>query len=133
MIKRKILLVDDELAVLKVTKLRLEHSGYEVVTATDGEKALEEALTLAETLDLILLDLKLPKLDGFQVYERLKKNPGASKIPMIVFTASSEKCQDLTDRCVELGIADKIRKPFQSGELLEKIRRVLKEEEVSND
>ena len=133
MSKQMILLVDDESAVLKVTKLRLEHCGYEVRTASDGEKALEAAFSLAEKLDLILLDIKLPKMDGFQVFEQLKKKPATSEIPVIVFTASSESWRDLTDRCVELGIADKIRKPFQSEELVEKVRRALKKEEVSGD
>ena len=127
--KKRILLVDDELPVLKVTALRLEHEGYEVVTAIDGEEALEKVLSQEKNMDLILLDLKLPKLNGFQVCERLKKNPEASKIPIIVFTASSASWQQLTDQCVDLGIADKIRKPFQTKELLSKIRRAMGEEE----
>ena len=126
--KKRILLVDDELPVLKVTKLRLEHEGYEVVTAIDGEEALEKILPPAKNFDLILLDLKLPKLDGFRVCERLKKSPEASKIPVIVFTASSASWQQLTDQCVDLGIADKIRKPFQTKELLSKIRQAMGEE-----
>ena len=126
--KKRILLVDDEPPVLKVTKLRLEHEGYEVVTAIDGEEVVEKVLSQGMGFDLILLDLKLPKLDGFRVCERLKKNPEASKIPVIVFTASSASWQQLTDQCVDLGIADKIRKPFQTKDLLSKIRRVMKEE-----
>lgn len=122
--KKRILLADDEAAVLKVTKLRLEHEGFEVVTATDGEKAVKQASNNGR-FDVVLLDLKMPKLDVFQVVRKLKENPSTAKIPVILFTASSERWQTVIDKCSERGIADYLRKPFLSKELVEKIRRVM--------
>ena len=124
--KKRILLVEDDASVLKLTKARLEFEGFEVVTAMDGEEAVRLTTTDGH-LDLILLDLKLPKLDGVGVCTRRKANPATAAIPIIIFTASSARWQELADRCTELGIAGWLRKPFQSEELLEKIRRALGE------
>ena len=76
-------------------------------------------------MDLILLDLKLPKLDGFEVCRRLKADPATATIPIVVFTGTEEYSRGLADRCVELGIAEWLKKPFRSQELLEKIQRAL--------
>jgi len=126
--KKRILLADDEVLVVKVTKFRLEHEGFEVLIAADGEEALKCAFA-NEGLDLILLDIKMPKLDGFQVVKKLKENPSTAKIPVILFTASSVRWKNLIGKCTELGVADLLRKPFESKELAERIRRVLKKEE----
>lgn len=123
--KKRILLADDEAAVLKVTKLRLEYAGFEVITAGDGEETVQRVSEGG--IDLILLDIKMPKLDGFEVVKRLKQNPATAHIPVILFTASSARWQYLTEQCKELGLADWIRKPFRSQELVEKIQMVLKE------
>ncbi|MBI2093292.1 MAG: response regulator transcription factor [Candidatus Omnitrophica bacterium] len=120
--KKHILLVEDEPAVVKMTKLRLEHEGFDVEVALDGEAALA---LVKPTTDLILLDIRLPKLDGFEVCKRLKAKPDTAKIPIIVFTASASQWQELTDRCIELGVMDLLKKPFHSKELVEKIRRIL--------
>lgn len=126
MMKARLLLVEDDLSVLEMTKLRLTHAGYEVVTATDGEEALQ-CVEVDGQIGLVLLDIKLPKLDGFEVAKRLKANPKTAQIPIIVFSASSAVWQKLTDQCMALGVTDWIRKPFRSHELLEKIRRALGE------
>lgn len=124
---QRILLVEDDASVLKVTKARLEHTGYEVVTAMDGEEALAKVAANG-TIDLILLDIKLPKLDGFEVCRRLKASLHTAKIPILLFTASSDRWQRLTEQCLELGIQGWLRKPFRSNELLDKIRQALGEE-----
>ncbi len=126
--KKRILLADDEVSILEATKRRLEHEGYEVTTATDGEEVLEEAFDFEEGgFDLILLDIKMPKLDGFQVVKKLKENPSTDKIPIILFTASSARWEALLAKCVELGITDFLKKPFQSKELVARVRHVLGE------
>jgi DNA-binding response OmpR family regulator len=125
--KKRILLVEDDSWVLKMTRLRLQHEGFEVVVASDGEGALAR-VGAAPAVHLILMDLHLPKLDGFQVCERLKANPATMRIPIIVFTASLSHWEQLVNRCIDLGIADWIKKPFRSEELLAKIRRVLQQE-----
>ena len=122
--KKRILLADDDPSVLELTKVRLEHVGFDVVTATDGQAAVEKAVD-GTGIDLILMDLRMPKLSGLEVCQQLKQNPSAMKIPVILFSASSTSSHIFADRCVELGIADWIRKPFQSKDLLEKIHRVL--------
>ena len=126
MIKKRILIVDDEPSVLKVTKARLEHQGYEVLVAMDGKAALQKA---AEELPIhvVLLDIMLPKLNGYEVCRALKRQPATAHIPVIVFTGSESHIEQLGDRCIEVGATDWIKKPFESKELLAKIHRALGE------
>ena len=125
--KRRILLAEDDPSILKVTKLRLEHEGFDVIVATDGQAAVDAAMAI-RTIDLILLDVRMPKLDGFQVCKRLKQNPLTTRIPIIIFTASVTQMQRLADRCMELGVSAWLRKPFRSKDLLAKVRQALGEE-----
>jgi len=129
--KKKILLAEDDVAIVKMTKRRLEHEGYEVVTALDGEEALERATTDG-AVDLILLDIKMPKLSGYDICKRLKANRKTAGIPIIIFTATEAYLKRIADLCIELGTQDWIRKPFDSKELLEKIRKVLGEDDFRN-
>ena len=131
MTKKRILLGDDEPSVLKVTKLRLEHEGYEVIVAADGAQVVERAAQ-ALPIHLILLDVRMPKMDGYQVCRTLKGNTGTAGIPIIIFTASEAQAQVLADRCIEIGAFDWIKKPFRANELLAKIHRALGEEEASH-
>ena len=125
---KTILIGEDDPGTLKVTKLRLEHEGYQVVTATDGESVLTSA-TSDLPIHLILLDIKLPKLNGYDVCRRLKRQPSTTRIPIIVFSASESQMQYLADRCVEVGATDWIKKPFRTKDLMNKIHRALHEEE----
>ena len=120
-----ILLADDEAAVRKMVKVRLEHEGFEVVTAKDGEEALKWTNS-GERVDLILLDVKMPKVDGLQVCKRLKGDPATAKIPLVIFTASSSQWQKLTEECRELGISGWLKKPFRSKQLLDEIHQALR-------
>jgi CheY-like chemotaxis protein len=122
--RARILLAEDDPAVLKVTQLRLVHEGYEVIVAMDGEQAVEQA-SADGAIDLILLDIKMPKLDGFQVCKRLKTNPVTRHIPIILFTASMTYWQQLVDRCIDLGVNDWLKKPFDTKELIEKVAKAL--------
>ncbi len=122
--KQTVLLAEDDAPVLKMTKLRLEHEGYDVIAVGDGECALHEALTNPK-ISVILLDLRMPKLSGLEVCRRLKQHPSTSKTPVIIFTASSVSWQRLADQCIEIGVEDWLKKPFRSSELLTRIRRVL--------
>ena len=124
--KKRILIAEDDPSILKMTKLRLEHEGYAVVSAQNGEEALRQATTKYQ-VDLILLDIKLPKLDGYTVCRRLKCQSQTERIPVIVFSASENELERLADRCIEVGAADWIKKPFRTKDLLEKIHRVLGE------
>lgn len=122
--KKRILIAEDDQNILKMTKLRLEYEGYTVVSAFDGEEALQQATTELP-LHLILLDIKLPKLDGYTVCRRLKHHPCTEGIPVIVFSASENELQRLADRCIEVGAVDWIKKPFRTKDLLDKIHRAL--------
>ena len=119
-----VLLAEDDPTVLKMTKLRLEHEGLTVIVATDGREALDKIMANG-AIDLVLLDIKMPKLDGFQICKVMKGNPATDKIPIIVFTGSASSWQKITDECIELGITDWLKKPFRSDELMEKVHHVL--------
>jgi CheY-like chemotaxis protein len=123
-----ILLADDEDDVALVASTRLEVSGFEVITAADGEEAL--ALLRRRLPDLVLLDILMPKLDGFQVCTAIKTDPATRDIPVIIFSASSSHSLSLEKKCLELGADECIRKPYSSEELLEKIQRQLARREV---
>lgn len=119
--KKKILFIEDEPQQIMMVKMRLEANGYEVISATDGEDGLKKAYE--EKPDLILLDLIMPKLDGFTVCERLKKDPETMAIPIIVITAMDDK--DVLERCRALGANDLIGKPFESSDLMSMIRSLI--------
>jgi DNA-binding response OmpR family regulator len=117
--KKKILLVEDAIAILKLTKFRLEKAGFEVITAIDGSSVLE--VVKNNTPDIILLDYGLPGIDGNEVTKRLKSDQRYRAIPIIIFTASLENLKFVK----ELGADDAILKPYESDELIEKIKKYL--------
>jgi DNA-binding response OmpR family regulator len=116
---QKILVVDDELEIVKVVRAYLEQSGFRVITASDGEQAL--AVFRHEQPDLIVLDLSLPKLDGLDVCRAIRRD---SNVPIIMLTARVEE----TDRLIglEIGADDYITKPFSPREVVARVRTVLR-------
>ena len=119
--KHRILLVDDEPSIVKMVGKRLEVEGFEVLIAMDGQDGLSKAQT--ERPDLIVLDLMLPKLNGYEVCTMLKQDARYQKIPVVLFTAKAqEKDEKLGMEC---GANAYVRKPFRAQELLEKIRSML--------
>jgi len=128
MAKKRILIADDDLSILKMTKFRLEHEGYEVVAVTDGEEALHQAEAQLP-IHLFLVDIKMPKLNGYELCLALKQRAATVDIPVIVFTGSESQIQRLSNKCIEAGATDWIKKPFLSRDLMEKIHRALGEEE----
>lgn len=121
--KKKILLVEDEKDLVETVTLRLEATGYEVISAYDGFVGLEKAKK--EKPDLIILDLMLPKMDGYKICGLLKADTRYNKIPVIMFTARAQEQDKNMGR--EVGADAYITKPFEPGALLEKIRQLLKE------
>jgi len=120
---KKILVVDDEKELVEMIKMRLEASGYEVIPAYDGQEALEKARK--EKPDLIVLDLMLPKIDGYKVCRMLKFDEKYKHIPIIMFTArAQEEDKKLGE---EVGADAYITKPFESQALLKKIKELLGE------
>ena len=117
----RILLVDDELELGKLVKMRLEANGYEVLMAFDGQAALDKVH--AERFDLMILDLMLPKMNGYEVCTVLKQDGRYQKIPIIIFTAMAQtKDETLAKEC---GADAYIRKPFQADQLLKMIASLL--------
>jgi len=115
-----ILAVDDDIDILELVEASLTADGFDVITASDGRGALESAKDHAP--DLILLDLMMPEMDGFEVIERLKSDAATRTIPVIMLTAKAqthEKIQGLRS-----GADDYITKPFQLYELTARVEAV---------
>lgn len=118
----KILVVDDEPDLLSTVEYRLKFSDCQVVTAVNGREGLEKASR--EKPDLILLDTNMPVMNGHEMLEALRNDPATKDIPVIMLTARCEP-QDIAAASAR-GIEDYITKPFDFGELMEKVRNALK-------
>jgi len=116
--QRTILIIDDTISNLRVAVDLLHAYGFRILTASDGESGIERA-HLAQP-DLILLDVRMPGLDGFECCRRLKAHPGTAHIPVIFMTALTDT--DNKVRGFDLGGVDYISKPFDAGELLARVR-----------
>jgi len=114
---KKILVVDDEVYILHILDFSLGAEGYEVITAADGEEAVERARV--EKPDLVVLDIMMPKVDGFEACRRLKGNPETNQIPVILLTAKGREVD--RQMGMEVGADDYIVKPFSPTKLIEKI------------
>jgi len=118
----KILIVEDNQENIDLLHFFLKPQGYELITVTDGEKALQSVID--DKPDIILLDIILPKLDGFQVCERLKKDEKTKYIPVIMITALKDMKDKL--KALEMGADDFITKPFENVELLARVKSLLR-------
>jgi len=121
--KEKILIIDDEKDLVKLVKEILELENFQVSNAYDGEEGLRKAIS--EIPDLILLDIKMPGLNGFQVLERLKMDKTISHIPVVMLTTSILR-QD-RDKAFDLGAVDYVIKSLAGFELGERIRKILRD------
>jgi len=120
---KKILIVEDDSFLRGLMSQKLTSNGFEILQATDGEEAIKKAST--QELDLILLDLVLPNIDGFEVLSQLKENSATSKIPVIILSNLGQK-EDI-DKGFKLGAADYLIKAhFTPNEIIEKIKTILK-------
>jgi DNA-binding response OmpR family regulator len=114
-----ILVVDDDAALLEVISIVLSSEGYRVVTAIDGVEALREVGQ--DGLDLVVLDIMLPKISGFEVLKKIREK---SDVPVVMLTAKSQSVDKVVG--LELGADDYITKPFDTKELLARIRAILR-------
>ena len=122
MSSKKILLVDDEVDLVETVRFSLEGEGYQVLVSFNGEDALNKARK--ETPDLILLDLMLPKLDGYKVCRLLKFDERYKHIPILMLTAKTQEKDKILGK--ETGADEYITKPFDMDDLVEKIKSYLK-------
>jgi len=119
----KILVADDESHILHVVSLKLRNAGYEVVTASDGQEALEMAHS--EHPDLLITDYHMPQLSGLELCQKLKQDPSTAKIPAIMLTARGYQL-DPNDT-EQSGILRMLSKPFSPRQLLATVNEVLQE------
>jgi CheY-like chemotaxis protein len=122
-VRRSVLVVDDEPEVARLVG-KILGKAYDVLVASDGEEGLARAA--ADKPDVILLDLNLPKLDGWEVCRLLKANPKLEDIPVVLMTASSSTAED-ANRGFKLGAAEFLVKPFVREVLVHNIERILGE------
>lgn len=119
MVKKRVLVVDDEISIIKFVRAKLVAQGYDVLTAMDGAQAIQTFEM--ELPDLVVLDITMPKMDGFEVCSRIRE---WSQIPIIMLSARGDEMDKV--KCLELGADDYITKPFGANELLARIIAVLR-------
>ncbi len=124
MVKR-ILAVDDEPSILTLLSFNLEKSGYQVVQATNGREALD--LALSEPLDLVILDVMLPEMDGLEVCRELRQ--AKSQLPVLMLTAKDDEFDKVLG--LELGADDYMTKPFSPRELTARVKALLRRSKIS--
>ncbi|MFP4020244.1 MAG: response regulator [Halanaerobium sp.] len=127
----KILVVEDEKNIRELIKFNLENAGYEVVTAADGRVALDE---LSAEIDLVVLDLMLPEVDGMEVCRQMRGDQDLRQIPIVMLTAKGEEVERILG--LEMGADDYMTKPFSPRELVARIKAIfrrIKESQVDNE
>jgi DNA-binding response OmpR family regulator len=125
-ISKRILVVDDESAILQTLRFNLERSGYDVVTAGDGRSAV--SLALREQPDLVILDIMLPLLDGVEACREIRKN---SDVPIMMLTAKDQEIDKVL--ALELGADDYMTKPFSLHEFLARVKARLRRRRSQDD
>jgi two-component system alkaline phosphatase synthesis response regulator PhoP len=121
----KILLVDDEPDIVEFLKYNLEQNGYDVIVGHDGLEALKK---LSENPDLIILDIMMPHLDGYEVYNKIRENKNFTDVPIIFLTAKSGETDEI--KGLELGASDFIQKPISPKKLLARVKLNLRKNKV---
>jgi two-component system alkaline phosphatase synthesis response regulator PhoP len=120
-----ILAIDDEEHILELLSYNLESNGFRVLTADSGEDGME--MLKKEPVDLVLLDIMLPGIDGMEMLKRIRKNPDTADLPVIMLTAKSEEINKVLG--LEVGADDYISKPFGIYELVARVKAVLRRSE----
>lgn len=121
----KVLVVDDESSIVNIISYNLKKEGYDVITAEDGEAGLE--LALNENPDLILLDIMMPKMDGYEVCRKLREK---SNVPIIMLTARADEVDKVIG--LEMGADDYVTKPFGNRELIARVKAHLRRSSVKD-
>jgi len=127
MLKKRILVVDDDSSILKLVTDLLTEEGFGVISASCGEEGIKKVHQSKP--NLVILDLRLPDMDGFQICQTLKKDKSVSNIPIIMLTVKSAKSSTVAG--LEMGADDYIVKPFNQEELIARVKTVLRRAERS--
>ena len=118
---KRILICDDDPVILRLLQVNLELEGYDVLIAEDGEGAIE--LANKERPDLVILDIMMPRLDGYQTCEQLKHDEATKDIP-VIFLSAKAQVSDI-EKGKEYGVEEYVTKPFDPNELIEVVGRVV--------
>jgi CheY-like chemotaxis protein len=118
---RRILVCDDDPVILRLLQVNLELEGYEVLLAPHGEKAVE--IALEQHPDLVILDIMMPRMDGYQTCERIKSQEETSDIPIVFLSAKAQ--QSDVEKGKSFGVDDYITKPFDPGDLITVVERLV--------
>lgn len=124
-----VLVVEDERDIVELLRYNLEKDRYQVLVAPSGEEAL--SLLARQTVDLVILDLMLPGIDGFEVCRRMRAEARTSRIPILMLTARAEEIDVVSG--LELGAEDYVTKPFSPRVLLARIRTILRRRETAEE
>lgn len=119
--KKRILITDDDPVILRLLQVNLELEGYDVLLAHHGEEAYE--IAQAEHPDLVILDIMMPKLDGYQTCEKLKATDSTKDIPVVFLSAKAQQTD--IERGKSFGVAEYLTKPFDPSDLLEVVERLV--------
>lgn len=119
--QRRVLAVDDSSSIRKLVEFSLKSKGFEVDTSADGQEGLE--FLAKETYHAIILDINMPRVDGFEFLARIKKDPTYSHIPVIILTTEGQ--EEDKNRALQMGAAEYLIKPFRPSELIEVMGRIL--------
>lgn len=125
--KKKILLADDEADILKVLKRFLEIDGFEVTTSCAGKDALNKINS--EIFDLLILDVMMPEINGWEICKKAKENPKTKNVPVIILTAKSQNVDAIMS--YECGADEYATKPFDYSELSVTIKKLLSQDETN--
>lgn len=117
--QRTVLIIEDEKLIIVSTQMVLEAAGFRVESAINGEDGISKAKSLSP--DLILLDIMMPGIDGWETLTRLKRDPETSGVPVVIFTAREHSRGH--QKSAEMGAADYFRKPFEPDELIELVEK----------
>lgn len=117
--QRTVLIIEDEKLIIVSTQMVLEAAGFRVESATNGEDGINKAR--AQSPDLILLDIMMPGIDGWETLTRLKRDQATAGIPVVIFTAREHSRGH--QKSTEMGAADYFRKPFEPDELIELVEK----------
>jgi two-component system alkaline phosphatase synthesis response regulator PhoP len=117
----KVLIIEDDPATTRLVDYSLRHHGYQVITAANGLEGIRKALN--ESPDLIILDVMLPGLDGFEICHRLRKEPATSKIKILMFSAKAQDADRETG--MKVGADDYLTKPAAPAEIVARVEKLL--------
>ena len=121
--KPKILIIDDEADLLETMRYRLESAGFDVITAQDGSSGIDKAKEAKP--DLIILDIMMPGIDGFETLKKLKEASSTKKIPTVISSCGKEE-ESWAKKSLGLGASGYIVKPFEAESLLFTVKKLIK-------